>query len=320
MNQLRIGVIGLGRIAGVHLPALASFPEVKLEAVVDFREDRRHDVGERYHVPRWYATMDALLSDGDLDAVWILTNVQYTVEVAIACMEAGLHVFIEKPPGLHVAETKRMAQVARERERLNMVGFNRRFNPLVKPAREAIQAHGKLGHLLSQWHKDNLPRIRDVLGEVVAKTLLRNDLIHPLDLLRHVGGEVKQIHGFRRQRYTEWEDAFDALIEFEGGAIGHLVSGHKAPKKIERLQLVGEDVMVELEGEDSSFTRGVVWEPGKKRELKLDSQKRTDRFGFWDEDRFFVDCLLRNAPVAYPAADLADALKTVAMADEFVLR
>ncbi len=319
MTALRLGVIGLGRIAGVHLPALRSFPEVEIAAVVDFRDDRRAAMGDKFAVARRYRTVEEMLRDGELDAAWVLTNVEHTVEVAIACMEAGLHVFVEKPPGLYADDTRRMARVARDRRRINMVGFNRRFNPLVLPALQAATARGPLAHLLSQWHKDNLPRTLNLLGETVAATLLRSDLIHPLDLLRFCGGEVRRLHGRRRKRFTEFDDAFDALIEFESGAVGHLVSSSKSPRKIERLQLVGEEVVVELDGDNSSFTRGVVFDRGGQRELRLDNVKRTDRLGFWDEDRYFVDCLLRGAAVTSPAADLEDAVKSVALADEFVM-
>jgi predicted dehydrogenase len=146
-RRLRIGVVGCGDVAARwYLPALAGLADaVELKACCDPRADAADAVVRL--VAAWspeavaYATLDQMLADAELDAVINLTPALLHASVSLRCLEAGLHVFSEKPLARSIAEADRLIEAASERNRLLLcapaVAVTRRFRWLA----EIVESH-----------------------------------------------------------------------------------------------------------------------------------------------------------------------------------
>jgi len=129
-GTLRIGVVGAGNIfTSVHQPAWTKHPEADIVAVCDINEARAKAVAEGIGIDAVYTDYRELLKRDDIDAIDICTPNLYHSEVAIAALQAGKHVFCEKPDAVSPTEAQKMADAAAASGKLLMVMRNNRFNP-----------------------------------------------------------------------------------------------------------------------------------------------------------------------------------------------
>jgi myo-inositol 2-dehydrogenase / D-chiro-inositol 1-dehydrogenase len=142
-----IGVIGCGRVAVErHLPVLRALDDASLVALADVNETRLHETARRFEVEQCFTDYRALLDRADVDAVAILTPPLVHAELGCEALDAGKHVFIEKPLATNLADCKRLQSRAERSSRRVMVGFNMRWHRLVLRAREIISS-GALGRI-----------------------------------------------------------------------------------------------------------------------------------------------------------------------------
>ncbi|MGH7501399.1 MAG: Gfo/Idh/MocA family protein [Longimicrobiales bacterium] len=129
-EALRIGILGLGSIAQVvHLPILAQLDGVKVLAACDADRTKTRTLAARFGIPRTHEKdADVLMAD-DLDAVVICTPNHLHAEQAIAALESGKHVLVEKPIALTAADAERVIDAAVRTGRTLMVAQNHRYRP-----------------------------------------------------------------------------------------------------------------------------------------------------------------------------------------------
>lgn len=311
---VRVAVIGVGA-PWHHLPALARLPNTALAGLCDIDEVRLQDAGRAYGIDNLFTNYGAMLDRVAPQAVFVLPSVMRTVEVATQCLDRGLHVFVEKPPGIRAEETRELARLARTRGVLSMVGFNRRFHPLVAAAREVITRSGNPSAIIAEWWK---PLLMDDMGRSfpvpVLEHLLSVTTIHSVDLLRFLGGEVDEIQAMGGRYYSPHLDAMYALMRFKSGGTGILLSNYHTTK-LERLQVHGEGWLVELSGSDAPYREGRVFKSGAWLPLTIHQAERTDPDGFFDEDQHFIACVAAGRRVGPQGSDLEDAVRTMELAE-----
>jgi predicted dehydrogenase len=141
---LRLGVIGCGRVfEKFHLPAIGRVPEVELVAASDANASRLA-WAERIPAPlRLLSSAAALINAGGLDAVLVLTPPATHAAIVVQSLEAGLHVLVEKPMALDVADGSRMVAAARGANRRLHVGFTRRFREPYRRLRRLLLEVGQ---------------------------------------------------------------------------------------------------------------------------------------------------------------------------------
>jgi len=130
--EVRIGIVGLGRLGMKHAENLAFHVRgARLEAACALDPDRVESVRRDWGVPRGYARFEDLLSDKGLDAVFIASSSGEHCRQVCAALDAGYHVFSEKPLGISLEECRAAEEaVARARSRVFMLGAHRRAHPL----------------------------------------------------------------------------------------------------------------------------------------------------------------------------------------------
>ncbi|MGN8247767.1 Gfo/Idh/MocA family protein [Pseudomonas sp. SMV7] len=222
---LRIALIGAGIMGRQHYRHLLNVSQARLCAVADPGPQAEAFAAE-CDVP-WFADHRRMLESARPEAVIVANPNNLHVATALDCIEAGVPVLVEKPVGVHLDEVRALVEASRRRNVPVLVGHHRRHNPLISRARQVI-TDGKLGRLINvtalwQLQKPDSYFETPWRREPGAGFLLTN-LIHDLDLLRHLCGEVEQVQAFTRNDVRGYanEDSAAVLLQFANGALGSL--------------------------------------------------------------------------------------------------
>jgi UDP-N-acetyl-2-amino-2-deoxyglucuronate dehydrogenase len=259
-------VIGCGDVSVVHLDALASLPDVELVGVVDPDAGRREAAAQTYGVPG-SADVAALLAQARPDVVHITTPHSTHVELALTCLEQGVHVLLEKPVASTLADGERLAAAAEAGSAKIAVCFQNRYNAAVHALHERLTS-GELGAVRGAaatviWHRSaDYYRNRPWRGTWAGSGggLLMNQAVHTVDLVQWLMGEVTRVEGHASTRALagaiEVEDTAEIALEHASGArsvfyatLGHAVN---APVTID---VVTDQATLSLRG-DLTITHG----------------------------------------------------------------
>ncbi|MCS6925822.1 MAG: Gfo/Idh/MocA family oxidoreductase [Candidatus Binatia bacterium] len=146
---VKIGLIGCGRIAQlVHLDVLRRLPGAELVALADVDPRRRREASRRVPGTAAFADYHELLARPEVEAVVICLPHALHAEAAIAALQQGKHVYLEKPLATNLDDARRVLSAWRDTGVVGMIGFNYRFNALYQTVKQYIQ-EGKLGELVS---------------------------------------------------------------------------------------------------------------------------------------------------------------------------
>ncbi len=138
-SQLRVGIIGAGRIGQVHAETLAyRCPEAKAEQIVDFFPEVAQSVAEKYGIPKSGKDYMEIIENPDIDAVWICSPSSLHKEQIVAACAAGKHVFCEKPLAVELKEADEVIEAVDKSGVKMMLAFQRRFDPSFARAKAAI--------------------------------------------------------------------------------------------------------------------------------------------------------------------------------------
>ncbi|AGZ35402.1 MULTISPECIES: Gfo/Idh/MocA family protein [unclassified Pseudomonas] len=222
---LRIALIGAGIMGRQHYQQLRNVPQAQLCAVADPGPQAEAFATECGVA--WFADHRQMLEQIKPEAVIIANPNNQHVATALACVEAGVPVLVEKPVGVHLDEVRALVAASQRHGVPVLVGHHRRHNPLIARARQVIQ-DGRLGRLINvtalwQLQKPDSYFETPWRREPGAGFLLTN-LIHDLDLLRYLCGEVVQVQAFTRNDVRGFanEDSAAVLLQFANGALGSL--------------------------------------------------------------------------------------------------
>src|SRR5713101_4108335 len=159
MTRIKLGVVGLGEVAQViHLPILQDHSDkFEIAAICDISQELLSALGERYNVlaEHRYTDYTNMAGQSDLDAVFVLNSDEYHTDTALAAIQHGKHVLIEKPLCLTRQEAESIIK-ARDKAGVQvMVGYMRRYAPAFVEAAEHIRMLEKI----------NYARVRDIIGQ-----------------------------------------------------------------------------------------------------------------------------------------------------------
>jgi predicted dehydrogenase len=148
---LRIALIGCGQIADAHLQEIAKIPGVEVVATCDRHLDLARQAAARFDVDRHFDDHTRMLMEVKPDVMHIVTPVQTHASLAIDCLSAGAHVYVEKPFTVDAAEAERVLQVAAERSKLVCLGHDQLFDPIWLEVRELVKRNqlGPVRHIES---------------------------------------------------------------------------------------------------------------------------------------------------------------------------
>src|SRR5262245_34208908 len=132
---MKVGIVGCGQIAAVHIPYVRSHPGTAIVGVCDPSESRARETAARFAIRNVCRSLDELLDVHRPELVHIVTPPQTHAALAIQAMEAGCHVLVEKPMAVNLEEAQAMEATARRRGVKLCVDHNHLFDPAVVQAR-----------------------------------------------------------------------------------------------------------------------------------------------------------------------------------------
>src|SRR6185503_10576483 len=195
-SEIRAGLIGCGRIARVHLRHLKTLPHVRLVGVCDVDPERARVFAAEAGAAEWVTDPAALLDLG-VDAVHVLTPPTSHAETAVAALERGTHVLVEKPMATSAAAAARMQAAATAARRLLCTDHNRLFDPVIVRARQMLES-GMLGTLLSAEAYQGV-NVQEGGPAAAPLAMWLNLAPHPLYLLRAFIGDVTEAQAYAGQ-------------------------------------------------------------------------------------------------------------------------
>jgi predicted dehydrogenase len=347
MNKVRVGCIGTGLICDlVHLPALKLDERVDLVALCGRNRERTQQFADKHGIAATYTDYRDMIARAGLDAIVIASPDDLHYEMAMAALDAGLHVLCEKPLALHAADARAMYDKAEAKGVRHMSFFTYRWLPHYRYLRELLDQNplGRLYHCEFSfrmnygakadygWRFDR-KRANGALGDMGA---------HMFDLARYLVGDIVRVNGrlathVKRngvdgQPLDPANDAANAWVEFANGAIGSV-----DVSSVDRtLDVWGNEQRVMLQGEAASIVADVGFSSGvrlqiAKGEGQFEAIAIPERYltgmdaslPFFDQflammmqqsvgNRLFVDGIVNNTPIV---PSLYDGLKAQQIID-----
>jgi UDP-N-acetyl-2-amino-2-deoxyglucuronate dehydrogenase len=340
MKKIRSAVIGCGKIAQVHAQALQNIPETELVAVQSRNQEKASTTAARFGV-KPYTDVATMVKQEQIDVVVICTPHPAHREPALAAIQNGAHVLVEKPLAVSLEDCDIMMQAAAQYNRQVGMVSQRRFYPSCRRIKDAIDV-GKLGTpmlgtvVMYGWRDEKYYKSDPWRGSWKEEGggVLVNQAPHQLDLLLwYMGSEIDELYGVWQNinhPYIEVEDTAVAIIRFKNGAVANIVvSNSQKPGIYGKVHIHGSNgatAGVQTDG-GAMFIAGQstilepplndLWTvPGEEALLTGWKQADTDEFNAQDpveyyirlQDRDFIKAIAENRS---PLVTAAEGRKTV---------
>lgn len=266
---MKYALIGCGRIATNHVKAVLN-NDLEFVAACDIVEENiesllaKHNLEKDETIDRYVDYKIMLDKHPEIQLVAIATSSGKHAEIALYCIDKGIHVIIEKPMAMNMKDAEKIIQRANAKGVLVSACHQNRFNIAVQQMRKAVEngRFGKLSHgsIHVRWNRN-----KDYYDQASWRGTwaedggcLMNQCIHGIDLLRWMmGDEVESVYGVTRQQqhdYLEAEDVGMAVVTFKNGAIATIEGTTNVyPQNLEEtLYLFGENGTVKLGGKSTN--------------------------------------------------------------------
>ncbi len=314
-RKVRVAMIGAGRHAcRVHYPSLAMLDDAEIVAVAELSSERRSAVCEQYGIPAGYDDYGRMLEEAEPDCVYVVLPHLPAYPVVLDCLKRGLNVFLEKPPGITVAQTQFLARAAEAHGCITMVGFQRRYAPLVREALRVAGERGGSDLIICRFYKNAWGLNLYGYHETKGVDVLTCDAIHAVDLIRALGGEVRDVVSEVRSVHMGCADLFVALMRFESGATGVFESTWTSGRRLLEFELHARGLAAHVDLE--SDMRVYADDNDEPRRVSAAEIGGGDAYviarGFRDESARFIECVREGT---LPESHLGDSLKTMELVD-----
>ncbi len=330
MSEVRIGVIGVGIIGKSHIRRYAEIPDAKVVAVADINEPEARRVAEEYGIPDVTTDFRTLLSRDDIDAVDVCLHNNFHAPVTIAALEAGKHVYCEKPIAGSYADGAAMVEAAKRTGKMLHIQIATLYRPEVRAAKTIIDGDGlgRIYHARSTgWRRRGRPFV-DGYGTAsfVKKSVAGGgalydmgvyhiaELVYLLNLpkVERVSGKVYQEMDMDEERRAE--SGFDVeelgvgLVRFEGGLTMDIIEAWSVHmNKFEGSSLMGSKGGIRLDP-FNYFTTS--WDLDIDASINLEAMQtrlrrlNRDKGAYSDSQSHWVAALQGQVPLL-PTAEVA---------------
>ena len=193
MDKLRVGVIGVGRMAQVcHLPILAKLPQVELVAFCDTNPENLGKSSDECGVQARYSDHHDLFEKEKLDAVCVFVPPFAHTDAEIIAAQNGIPIFVEKPPALSMEKAHEVNAAIERAGVINAVGFNERYRKATNAAKEHLEGKTPAQALIHRLHGSSAAAYWWKIEKLSGGAFVENT-IHGVDLLRYLAGEFTSV-------------------------------------------------------------------------------------------------------------------------------
>jgi len=260
MNELKVGIIGIGNMGSTHAKSIyeGNINRLKLVAVCDIDQNKLKLAKEQFPSVLTYEDFNELLNSKEVDAVIIATPHFLHTEIAIKAFEAGLHVLTEKPAGVRASDVLKMNAAAEKSNKVFGIMWNQRTNPLFQKAKELVE-NGTLGTMkrlvwiITNWYRtqnyyDSASWRATWSGE--GGGVLLNQAPHNLDLWQWIFGMPDAIYAtcdVGKWHNIEVEDDATIIGYYKNGATATFITSTGEYPGTNRLEISGSKGKMILE-------------------------------------------------------------------------
>ena len=279
MEKIKLGIIGIGNMGTQHAQNVmkGACPEIELVAIADINPARRAYVTETYgDAVRCFETAEEMLDSGLINACIVAVPHYFHTRLAIACMQRGIHVMVEKPAGVYTKEVRLMNEEAKKHPEVVFgMMFNQRTNHIYRKMHELVHSgvYGNIRRtnwLITNWYRsqtyyDSGDWRATWSGE--GGGVLLNQCPHQLDLWQWICGMPVKIEShlhFGKWHDIEVEDDVSTYVEYANGATGVFITTtgdacgtNRFEIQLDRAKLVAEDnklTVIEFEMSEQEFS------------------------------------------------------------------
>ncbi|HYV04865.1 MAG TPA: Gfo/Idh/MocA family oxidoreductase [Blastocatellia bacterium] len=299
MDRIKVGIIGAGYIGGVHASLLARDERVIISAVHDIDIERADKIARSTGA---LVAKDAAQLMDRVDAVYVATPNTMHTALAIAAIDAGKHVFCEKPMATTLSDAKAILGRAQAGTRVFQVGHNRRFAPVYTTLREKLgETNPHSSHV--KMNRGELINPAWVAHPEITGGFLYETTIHMFDMLRFLFGEVKHLDAVGSSHEYPETDDFSVLLTFESGVHATLASSADASWlfPFERVEIFCHHrTFATREMESLIMSEGL---DGKHTTISMQQLAKEEKWGYAQEDRSFVDAIVEGKSAEVTALD-----------------
>jgi predicted dehydrogenase len=318
-NKLNVAMVGVGSHAYRNILPIMTYLPVTLRAVCDINEERARVTASQYGAKAYMNAAEMYQSE-DLDAVFLCVSARLHPQLACEAFDAGLHVWLEKPPAIRASEIEEMIHY--RKDKVSVVGFKKAFMPSTQKVIEIYsdEHYGPLKSILAVYSMTIPENGAEVLQKREQVNWLSNGC-HPLSCMIAVGGPVSAVTMHRAAH-----GGGVCILEFESGAIGnfHLANGGNGSQPLEQYSFFGKGCHTVIDNSlRVTFQRGIpfkygrtttyapegfdsgaiVWEP-QNCSATLENKALFTQ-GMYDEMRYFCDRILDGKPTVKGSLEFA---------------
>ncbi len=302
-SVVRVGLIGAGGYAtGVLVPQFKA-AGASLRSVASASGVSAVNAGRRFGFERVAEGAEEVLADAGVNLVVVATRHDTHAELARRALEAGRHVFVEKPLALSEEELEAVLEAARRAPGRLMVGFNRRFSPLAERAKQFFEGYGGPLSFVYRVNSGRVPREHWTQDAREGGGRLVGEVCHFVDLMHYWAGAhaarvyAEAVRG--RDAQAVDEDSLMLSLSFadgSNGVVAYLAEGDKSLAK-ERVEIFGGGRTFVLE----DFRAASLHKAGREERVKLRAQDK----GQAAQARAVCAAVTGRAPAPIPLEDLA---------------
>ncbi|MCW8981792.1 MAG: Gfo/Idh/MocA family oxidoreductase [Altibacter sp.] len=310
--MLKAGVLGAGHLGKIHLKLLHQSEKYELVGFFDANKEASAAI-ELELGYKSFPSMEALINACDI--VDVVTPTVYHFECAKQVIEAGKHLFIEKPITHTVAEAEELLSLAEKHGVQGQVGHVERFNPAFRAVHDKIDNPMFIeAHRLAEFN----PRGTDV-------SVVLDLMIHDIDaILSVVDSKVKHINASGVSVISETPDIANARIEFENGCVANLTASRISLKKMRKARFFQRDAYISVDflekkcevvkmkdaPEDADdFAMVLTNAEGIKKQIYFDNPKIDVNNAILDELETFADAINHDTTPIVTLAQGTEALR-----------
>lgn len=226
-DTIGVGFIGAGDIAVLHAAAVKKCPGAKLVGLWNRNQDRANQRAKEFGC-RNYASPEELVADPNIDAVFVLTNLETHLEYTALALGMGKHVLVEKPVGVSVAEIERMKALADAKDLICLPGHNYVYEAGMTRTRELVD-NGDLGKIVSAYVMYNIHHPEEVAARYPG--VVRQILTHHSYILLYLVGKPVELCAMKATlHYKEYKEEDIAMVQMRlhNGALAHFCASFAA--------------------------------------------------------------------------------------------
>lgn len=313
------GVIGTGVWGQTHLKTYSTHAGARLACICDLDKELLEERAEQYGVDEWTTDYKELLKRDDIDAVSVVTPDFLHREIAVAAVEAGKHVLLEKPMATTVEDCEAMISAAEANGVTLMVDFHNRWNPAMWGIKKKIEA-GEMGEpqMLTVRLNDTIYVPTDMLSWAADSTVIWFLGSHSVDLVRWLfDDEIVRVYSVSRssvlaERGIDTPDFFHTICELEGGGIAHIencwIMSTEMPTVFDfKMELVGSEGTAFVDASSHRMLQTYTPEGAQYPDVAVVTDIHGQPNGFGVQSiRHFADCVIEGRE---PIISLQDGLE-----------